>query len=171
MISRKTVLCLAISQLIAWGISYYLVGVFGGLIAADFGWSSEIVYGGFAAALLVMGLTSPVIGRLIDQNGGRQVMIAGALLNAVGCIGLALSAGLISYYAAWICLGLAMRLTLYDAAFATLAQIGGAQHAARSRKSPCSAALPPACSGRSVTRSPSISAGVLRSWSMPSSRC
>lgn len=127
MISRKTVLCLAVSQLVAWGISYYLVGVFGGLIAADFGWSSEIVYGGFAAALLVMGLTSPAIGRLINQNGGRQAMIAGALLNAVGCLGLALSAGLISYYAAWICLGLAMRLTLYDAAFATLAQIGGAQ--------------------------------------------
>lgn len=127
MIARKTVLCLAISQLVAWGISYYLIGVFGGLIAADFGWSSEIVYGGFAAALLVMGLTSPLIGRLIDRNGGRPVMIVGALLNAIGCIGLALSGGLISYYAAWICLGIAMRLTLYDAAFAALARIGGAE--------------------------------------------
>src|SRR5262249_38289765 len=28
-------------------------------------------------------------------------------------------------YAAWICLGLAMRLTLYDAAFAALVRIGG----------------------------------------------
>ncbi|HYG84756.1 MAG TPA: MFS transporter [Azospirillum sp.] len=127
MILGRTVLCLALAQLIAWGISYYVIGVFGHRIAGDLGWSSDVVFGGFAAALLVMGVSSPLVGRLIDRWGGRWAMIAGALLNAVGCLVLAVCDSLTTYYAAWICLGLAMRLTLYDAAFAALARIGGPQ--------------------------------------------
>jgi len=125
MITRKTVWCLGLSQLISWGISYYLIGGFGELIAAGFGWTREFAYGGFAVALLVMGLSSPAAGRLIDRYGGRRVMAAGSLATAAGCTGIALSYSAPSYYAAWICLGIAMRLTLYDAAFAALARIGG----------------------------------------------
>jgi hypothetical protein len=53
------------------------------------------------------------------------VMAAGSLLIALGCALLAASHTLATYYLAWACLGLAMRLTLYDAAFAALARIGG----------------------------------------------
>lgn len=125
MIAHRTVLCLGVSQLICWGITYYLVGGFGEQIAAEFGWSRALVYGGFSAALLVMGLTSPLTGRLIDQYGGRVVMVAGSILSAIGCAALALAQNVTVYYAAWLVLGLAMRLVLYDAAFATLARIGG----------------------------------------------
>jgi hypothetical protein len=52
-------------------------------------------------------------------------MAAGSILTALGCAGIALSHALPAYYAAWACLGLAMRLTLYDAAFAALARIAG----------------------------------------------
>lgn len=124
-IRHRTVWCLGFSQLISWGISYYLIGCFGNLIAADTGWRQSVVYGGYSAALFVMGLASPVAGRLIDRYGGRWIMSVGSVLNALGCIGLALSTGLVSYYAAWVCLGIAMRLTLYDAAFAALAHLGG----------------------------------------------
>jgi MFS family permease len=95
-------------------------------MARDLGWSQSFVYGGFTAALVVMGLTSPLIGRTIDRIGGRQVMVAGSLLLALGCAGLAVSRGIVGYYASWCCLGIAMRLTLYDAAFAVLARLGGA---------------------------------------------
>ena len=47
-------------------------------------------------------------------------MTLGSVLCALGTAGLALAHGLAAYYAAWICLGVAMRATLYDAAFATL---------------------------------------------------
>jgi MFS family permease len=124
-ISRTTVLCLGLAQLISWGVAYYLIGGFGEAIAADLGWSSDKVYAGFALALLVMGLSSQPIGRLIDLYGGRRAMIGGALLISIGCVTLAHSHTAPVYYAAWICLGLAMRLTLYDAAFAALARIGG----------------------------------------------
>ena len=125
LVPRRTVVCLGLSQLICWGVSYYLIGGFGEAMVADLGWSRDRVYGGFSAALLVMALTSPTTGRLIDRHGGRRVMVAGSLLTAVGCAGLAVARDLFVYYGAWLCLGLAMRLTLYDAAFAALARIGG----------------------------------------------
>jgi MFS family permease len=125
LISQRLVLRLGLSQLVCWGVSYYLVGVFGDSIAADFRWSRDVVYGGFSTALLAMGLASPFVGRWIDRRGGRDVMAIGSLVMAAGCLGLALSRGLASYYGAWIGIGVAMRMTLYDAAFAALARIGG----------------------------------------------
>lgn len=125
MITRRTVLFLGLSQLICWGISYYLIAAFGEVIADELGWSSALVYGGFSAALVVMGLTSPLTGKLIDQYSGRFVMSAGSLLLAISCAGIALSQSILAYYISWIVLGFAMRLSLYDAAFATLVRIAG----------------------------------------------
>jgi len=124
-IQRRTVLCIGFGQLICWGTSYYLIGAFGEMIVADLGWSRTLVYGGFSVALVVMGLSSPLVGRLIDERGGRTVMAVGSALTALGCVGLASSHGMVGYYASWVCLGLAMRLTLYEAAFAALARLGG----------------------------------------------
>ncbi|QOZ29793.1 MFS transporter [Bradyrhizobium sp. CCBAU 51753] len=109
----------------SWGATYYLIGGFGEQIGAELGWSRDIVDGGFAVALLVMGVASPLAGKWVDRRGGRDVMVAGAVVNAAGCAGLALSHQVWTYYAWWIVLGLGMRLTLYDAAFAALARIGG----------------------------------------------
>ncbi|MEQ8347192.1 MAG: hypothetical protein RIB84_25075 [Sneathiellaceae bacterium] len=125
MISRWLVLRLGLSQLVCWGISYYLIGVFGPPIAAEMGWSATLTYGGFSAALAVMGAISGQVGRWIDRFGGRRVMTAGSVLIAIGCTGLSLSQGLAAYFAAWICLGIGMRMTLYEAAFASLVRIGG----------------------------------------------
>lgn len=125
MIARRLVWSLGLSQLVLWGVSYYLIGVFGERIARDLGWSQTLVFGGFSAALVVMGLVSAPVGRLIDRHGGRPVMALGSILTALGCAGIALAHGPILYYAAWLCLGLAMRMALYDAAFASLARIGG----------------------------------------------
>ncbi|MEW9310452.1 MFS transporter [Labrys neptuniae] len=127
MIPRHTVLCLGLFQFVAWGATYYLVGGFGERMAADLGWSRDIVYGGFALALLVMGLVSPLCGRLIDRHGGRGMMATGSVLASLACVGLAFSHSLPAYFAAWLVLGVAMRLTLYDAAFAALARAGGAE--------------------------------------------
>ena len=126
MISRRTVICLGTAQLIAWGTSYYLIGVFGEHIAATSGWSRGFTYGGFSVGLLVMGFASAWAGRAVDRHGGLPVLASGSLLNAAGCLGLAYAHHPAVYCLAWIVLGLSMRLTLYDAAFAALARIGGA---------------------------------------------
>ena len=127
MIARRTVVCLGLSQIICWGVSYYLIGIFGELVAAEMNWSRPLVYGGFSAALVVMGLSSPLTGSFIDRHGGRLIMVAGSVLTALGCTALAAAHSIAAYYGAWLCLGFAMRLTLYEAAFASLARIGGPQ--------------------------------------------
>ncbi|MEK9940143.1 MAG: MFS transporter, partial [Methylotenera sp.] len=120
MIVSGTVGLLCASQMLSWGISFYLIGVFGDSIQQDLGWSNTAVYGGFSFALCVMGLISPTASHLIARYGGRPVMTAGSLLTALGCFGIAVSHNLYVYYASWLCLGIAMRLTLYDAAFSVL---------------------------------------------------
>ena len=67
MIARGIVLRLALAQLVAWGVSYYLIGVFGTAMAADLGWGAAEVHGGFALGLAVTGLAAPFAGRLVDR--------------------------------------------------------------------------------------------------------
>jgi hypothetical protein len=125
LITPALVVKLGVSQLVCWGITYYLVGVFADPITADLGWPAAVTHGGFSLALVVMGLASPWVGRLIGRRGGRSVMVAGSCLAALGCAALAAARGIALYAAAWACLGLAMRMVLYDAAFAALARLGG----------------------------------------------
>lgn len=127
MITRGLVWALGASQLVLWGVSYYMIAVFGEPIVRETGWSRTLVYGGFSAALVVMGLLSSRVGRMIDVEGGRRVMTLGSCLAAAGCLLVAASSHLAVYYLGWIVLGVAMRMSLYDAAFASLARIGGPQ--------------------------------------------
>lgn len=119
------VLRLGLAQLINWGVSFYLPGAFASAILRDTHWPATLVHGGLSIALLVMALVSPLSWRWIDRFGGRRVMCAGSLLNAAGCLLLATSTTPVHYLAAWLVLGVGMRLSLYDAAFATLAAILG----------------------------------------------
>ncbi|WP_337996282.1 MFS transporter [Oleispirillum naphthae] len=119
------VFCIGVTQLVHWGVSYYLIGAFGGRIAAEMGWSSARVHSGYSLALLVMGVLSAPVGRWIDRRGGRLPMSLGAALTAAACCGLMLCRDFATYLAVWAVLGAAMRLTLYDAAFAALAKAFG----------------------------------------------
>ena len=117
------VCALGIGQITAWGTSYYCLGVLANPIAADTGWSRGLVYFGFTVALLAMGAVSPWIGRLIDLHGARMVMAVGTPLVSAGMFALSLARSEAAYLAVWVFLGVAMRLVLYDAAFAALVQV------------------------------------------------
>ena len=123
MITGRIVAALSASQLVGWGVTFYTVGVFGDRIVADTGWSRGTVHAGFSLALMVMGLVSPAVGRAIDRAGGRRVMAVGSLAGTVGLVALATAHGLLHWFAAWALLGVAMRLSLYDACFAALVRI------------------------------------------------
>jgi len=117
------VLALGITQITAWGTSYYCLGVLAGPISQDTGWSRGFVFLGFTVALLAMGLVSRSVGRAIDRHGGRVVMTLGTVLVSAGLFALAHVRSEAAYLAVWVYLGLGMRLCLYDAAFAALVQI------------------------------------------------
>ena len=117
------VVALGFTQIIAWGTTLYALGVLGKPIAADTGWSQSLVFGGLTVGLLVSGAVSALVGRLVDRRGGRQVMAIGSVLSAVGLVLLSLVSHAYAYLAVWAFLGLGMRMTLYDAAFAALVQV------------------------------------------------
>ena len=114
---------LGITQIVSWGTTLYALAVLGAPISADTGWSASIVFGGLTIGLLVSGAISTWTGRLIDTHGARVVMTIGSVLNAAGLVALAYSYDPWVYLASWAFLGIAMRLTLYDAAFAALVQV------------------------------------------------
>ena len=118
---------LGLTQILAWGSSYYLLAVLATPIAADTGWPPPLVVGALSAGLLVAGLISPRVGRAIGRHGGRPVLAASAALLALGLVVLALSPSLPMFVAGWLVLGAGMGCGLYDAAFATLGVLYGAK--------------------------------------------
>jgi hypothetical protein len=63
---RVVITALGIAQILAWGTSFYFPAVFAGPIVADTGWSLGYVVGGTSVGLLVAGLISPQVGKIID---------------------------------------------------------------------------------------------------------
>lgn len=122
----RAVPVLGVTQILAWGAIFYPAVLTLPLIAADRGWSTTFAMGGFSLALLVAGLVSPLVGRLIDRHGGHCIMPAGSLLGALGLVGLVYAEHRASYLAIWVLLGMATAASLYDPAFATLGRIFGA---------------------------------------------
>ncbi|MEK0082425.1 MFS transporter [Benzoatithermus flavus] len=116
---------LGLTQILAWGSSYYLPAVLARPVAAATGWPPAWVVSGLSLGLLAAGSVSPWVGRTIERTGGRPVLALSAVLLALGLVGLALATDLAVWLVAWIVIGLGMGTGLYDAAFATLGRLYG----------------------------------------------
>ncbi len=116
---------LGITQILAWGSTYYLPAVLAGPIAADTGWPTSWIIGGLSLGLLIAALVSPRVGRAIELEGGRRVLALSAITIGVGQIALAVAPSLAAFIAAWLIIGAGMGAGLYDAAFATLGRLYG----------------------------------------------
>ncbi|MDH6631744.1 UNVERIFIED_ORG: hypothetical protein M2355_001035 [Lelliottia amnigena] len=113
------------NQLINWGITFYMPGTFAHAIAADMRWSSPQIFLGLTLAMLVMATVSPFVARLLARFGGQLVVMSGTLMIAVSCAVMACVHALPGWYAAWLLAGVGMRLSLYDALFASLVNLYG----------------------------------------------
>ena len=113
------------NQLINWGISFYMPGTFARAIATETGWSSPQIYLGLTVAMLVMAGVSPFVARLLACFGGQRVVMCGTLLISISCLIMAQSHALAGWYCAWLLAGVGMRLSLYDALFASLVNLYG----------------------------------------------
>jgi MFS family permease len=122
---RVVVTALGVTQILAWGSTFYLLGVLAGPVVRDTGWSYAVVMAGVSAGLFVAGLVSPRVGRMIGARGGRPVLAAGAVLLALGLIVIGIAPTIPVYLGGWIVIGAGMGAGLYDAAFSTLGSIYG----------------------------------------------
>jgi predicted MFS family arabinose efflux permease len=122
---RIVVTALGVTQILAWGSTFYLLAVLAPTIARDTGWTYDRVVIGVSVGLLVAGIVSPRVGRYIASHGGRPVLAIGALLLAVGLAALGAAPNFPLYLVAWAIIGAGMGAGLYDAAFSTLGNIYG----------------------------------------------
>ncbi|WP_439099746.1 MFS transporter [Bradyrhizobium yuanmingense] len=120
------VIALGTAQTIAWASSYYLPAILAAPIASDLGLAPTYVFGALSGALVISGLLGPRVGHAIDTFGGRSLLAVSNLVFAAGLLLLSMAYGVAVLIAAWIMLGIGMGMGLYEAAFATLARIYGA---------------------------------------------
>jgi MFS family permease len=84
----------------------YTFTVFVKPLGAEFGWNRESVSLGFAIAAMTVGLSSPLIGRLIDRFGPRRVILPCMTVFGCGVASLALlHSGLWQFYATCFVIG------------------------------------------------------------------
>jgi predicted MFS family arabinose efflux permease len=119
------VAALGTTQTLAWASSYYLPAILADDMAKAAGVPRAWVFAAFSGALLLTAALGPWVGRLIDRRGGRGVLAVSNLVFTIGLVVLGVSNGSAVQCVAWAVLGLGMALGLYDAAFATLAEIYG----------------------------------------------
>ncbi len=122
---RIVIAALGVTQVLAWGSTFYLLGVLANPIAQDTGWGYDWVISGVSVGLLTAGAVSPRVGRAIGKWGGRRVLALSTLLLAAGLLLLGSSQSITWYLAAWLLVGAGMGAGLTDAAFSTLGSIYG----------------------------------------------
>ncbi|MDD1517875.1 MFS transporter [Bradyrhizobium sp. WBAH42] len=120
------VVALGTAQTIAWASSYYLPAILAAPIAGDLGLAPTYVFAALSGALIISGLLGPRVGHAIDTFGGRSMLAVSNLVFAAGLLLLSAAYGVAALITAWILLGIGMGMGLYEAAFATLARIYGA---------------------------------------------
>lgn len=117
---------LGLTQIFLWGGSFFLIAVLADPIVQSTGWPQGMVVGALSLAILVSGVLSPWIGRMIHRHGGRTVLVAGSLVIAAGQILMAVSPNLPIFLLAWAVIGAGMAAALYDPLFAAIGQAYGA---------------------------------------------
>jgi MFS family permease len=123
--ARVVVPALGITQILAWGSSFYLPAVLAKPISNDTGWPLTWIIAGLSIGLVIAGLIAPFVGRRIRDLGGRPILIISALLLATGLTILALAPNLPVFILGWVVMGLGMAAGLYDAAFSMLGRLYG----------------------------------------------
>lgn len=96
-------------------------------MARDLGVSTTQVFAAFSFALVVSAFLGPRAGRAIDRRGGGPVLALTNILFALGLVLMATSQGATQLWLAWTLMGGAMGAGLYDAAFAALVRLYGAE--------------------------------------------
>jgi sugar phosphate permease len=117
----KIVGTLSLTETVSWGILFYAFSIFLSPMRDDLGWSSSTLTGAYSLALLVSGLSAPLVGVWLDRHGPRAIMTVGSILGVLMVLAWSRVDSTLAFYLIWFGIGLAMATTLYEPAFTTLA--------------------------------------------------
>lgn len=121
------IVALGITQVIGWGTTFYLPAIVAQTIADDLGLSTTHYLLAFSWCLLIAGLLSRRLGRLIDRVGAAPILATGSLVTALALCLHATVDGAPGIWLAWTVIGLTLRAVLYDGAFAALTALSPGQ--------------------------------------------
>lgn len=120
---RTTIAALSVGQIVCWAALYYAFTAYVLPMQRELGWSAPLLMGAYTTGLAVSATLSFAVGAAIDRGHGRAVMTAGPLVGALGMALWAAASSVVALYAAWIVLGVAMAMTLYEPAFTIVTRL------------------------------------------------
>jgi MFS family permease len=121
--SWQLLFALGTTQIVSWGSIYYAFALLLEPLQAELGAGKSAVAGAFSVALLASGVCAMRVGATIDRVGGRAVMTLGSIGAVVLLALLSRVSSLPALYSVWAGLGVVMAATLYEPAFAVIAQV------------------------------------------------
>jgi len=92
-------------MLLSYGCGSFVFSLFVKPLEASLGWGRGQVMVGFTIFFIVQGLTSPLVGRIVDHHSPRRVIPLGALVMGLGFVLASLVDDLWMYYAAYVIIG------------------------------------------------------------------
>jgi len=87
---------------------YYAFSLFVKSLQADFGWGRGEIMIAYTINVLVWGLASPFIGRVVDRYGARMVILIGAIVSGFGFVVISSMSNLLHLYLGWAMVGVGM---------------------------------------------------------------
>lgn len=117
---RGGLTALCITQTTSWGLLFYSLPVAVAPISDDTGWSHTAITAALSVGLIVSALVGFRVGRILDQQGPRNVMTLGSIIGVVALALVAWSPNLILFIAAWVVAGFAQAAVLYQPAFVVI---------------------------------------------------
>ncbi len=117
---------LAVAETIVWAGLFYLFAALMLRWEAATGWSKPDLAFGLTLAVAASALGAPIAGRLVDRGRGRALMTGSALAGAALLALLTRVETVLEFYAVWTLIGLATAGCLYEACFALLTRLCGA---------------------------------------------
>lgn len=111
---------LALAQIFLWGGSFFILSVLVEPIMKETNWSHQMVYGVLSLSLLIWGLLSSRIGKIINKSENDFILLYSGVAMALGLTIIGLAHQFWIFILGWIIIGISMAMGLYDALFALL---------------------------------------------------
>jgi len=90
------------------GAAFYAFGRFMPTLIEELGSSTAAISAAISVYMVVLGLTGPVVGKLTDRYGPKQVLVWGGLIGAAGLMLLSLTSALWNLYVLYFVVGVGM---------------------------------------------------------------
>lgn len=118
---------LGLGQMLAFGSSFYLMGVLGDGMAKDLGVRPSFAASLMSLAFLASALAAPAVGRAVDRRGGKGVLLGSNLVFVAGLLLIGTAPGAWAVAVGLTVIGVGMAMGLYATPFAILVALHGDQ--------------------------------------------